>query len=208
MLNGKGVNGKCIVFCCNSTELAEASHWERDNESIISPSYMHICIHSNINYKRRKRKRRTQDTAYAKPVFFFFNFRLLQHSKFPGIIRWCGVSSLFLATFPKQCRIFGLTVASISWLTLSCRWFNLFHIFLTLFSCLVYSHHCFGLVWFWICDMGTPSFNRHLDTGSFGGMVSNTVSADEKWAWPLLLLDSLPSFQCTYLMVAIRSTNP
>lgn len=43
MLNGKWVNGKLIVICFNSTELAEASHWERNNESIISPLlYAHL----------------------------------------------------------------------------------------------------------------------------------------------------------------------
>lgn len=168
---------------------------------------MHICIHNNINYNRRKRKRRAQNTACSRPVFFSI---LDFYSKFPGIISWCGVSSLFLFTFPKQCRFFGLTLASIfhSWLILSCRWFNLLHTFLTSFSCLVYSHHCgFGLVWFWICDLGTPSANKLLDTGPFGHDLKYC-----KCRWKVCMTPftggSLPSFQCTHLRVAIHSTNP
>lgn len=37
---------------------------------LFPPFYMHICIENNINYKSRKRKRRAQNTACARPVFF------------------------------------------------------------------------------------------------------------------------------------------
>lgn len=78
---------------------------------LFPPYYMHICIHNNINYNRRKRKRRAQNTACSRPVFF--NFRLLLQISRNNKLMWCQLPVLIhiSQTMPILWPYFGLNLS-------------------------------------------------------------------------------------------------